>query len=205
MGNPLGLQTTVTAGVVSAVGRALRAETGHLIEGMIQTDAALNPGSSGGPLVNVSGEVVGVNTAVVAPAQGICFAIPSTRARHVADVLIAEGRIRRGFLGIGGQDIAFREDAARQLDLPADSAVLVVGIEPNGPAQLAGVRLGDVILDFNDAPVRGIDDLHRQLESCMGADVHLGLLRAEDGKPVRLSVQARPEESPAQLVPAGIE
>jgi S1-C subfamily serine protease len=205
VGNPLGLQTTVTAGVVSAVGRSLRGETGHLIEDMIQTDAALNPGSSGGPLVNVAGEVVGVNTAVVAPAQGICFAIPSVTARYTADVLIRDGRIRRGFLGIGGQNVGFTPELKKQLDLPADTGVLIIALEPKGPAERAKVHEGDVLFALDGKPVTGIDDLFRMLQTCIGAHVRLDLLRAHDDTPERITVEVVPEESPAGLVPAGIE
>jgi S1-C subfamily serine protease len=205
IGNPLGLQTTVTAGVVSAVGRSLRGETGHLIEDMIQTDAALNPGSSGGPLVNVDGEVVGVNTAVVAPAQGICFAIPSVTASYIADVLIQQGRIERGFLGIGGQNVAFTPELVKQLDLPASSGVLIVALEPKGPAEHAGMHEGDVMLALDGKPVTGLDDLFRRLQTCIGAQVQIDLLRAKDDTPEWITVRAVPEASPQGLVPAGVE
>jgi S1-C subfamily serine protease len=205
IGNALGLQTTVTAGVVSAIGRSLPAATGHLIDGMIQTDAALNPGSSGGPLVNVDCEVVGVNTAVVAPAQGICFAIPSATVCRVVDVLIAEGHFRRGFLGIGGQEIQFRPDAVERFGLPSDGAVLIMGLEQGGPAQMAGVKEGDVLLSLDGQPVDTLDALHRLLEPHIGETMTASLLRAKDDSAERLEVQVVTTESPRAVVPAGVE
>jgi len=149
IGNPYGFQATVTAGVVSALGRSLRSQSGRLIDGVIQTDAALNPGNSGGPLVNSRGEVIGVNTAIIASAQGICFAIPINTAKYVAGELIRRGKIRRAYLGFAGQDVR--------------NGILVLGIEPRSPAEEAGVEAGDRIVRFNGAPVSGIDDLHRLL------------------------------------------
>ncbi len=205
VGNPLGLQTTVTAGVVSALGRSLRAETGHLIDEMIQTDAALNPGSSGGPLVTVEGEVVGMNTAIVAPAQGICFAIPSSTLTYVADVLIREGRIRRGFLGIGGQNVSFVQELVKRLKNRETSGVLIVAIEPKGPAERAGIRAGDVIVDMDGEKIENADALHKKLEKCIGCTVRIEVLRAHGNDVERVTVDAVPEESPTAAVPAGIE
>jgi S1-C subfamily serine protease len=205
IGNPLGLQTTVTAGVVSAIGRSLRAATGHLIEDMIQTDAALNPGNSGGPLVNVDGEVVGINTAVVAPAQGICFAIPSATVVKVADMLIAEGRVRRGFLGIGGQNVAFTDELRQRLKLDVESGVLVMALDPQGPAGHAGVREGDILVKLDGNVTAGIDDLHRLLERCIGCHAKLELLRAKGDSAERIAVEVVPKETPTVMVPAGIE
>lgn len=205
IGNPLGLQTTVTAGVVSAVGRSLRAETGHLIENMIQTDAALNPGSSGGPLANVSGEVVGINTAVVAPAQGICFAIPSATIRMIADTLIAEGHVRRGFIGIGGQDVGFTPDLVKHLGLDVETGVLVIALDPKGPAATAGLREGDVIVSLEGQGVRGADELHRMLQTRIGDHTRMEILRAKDDSAERLALEVVPIAAPQMPVPVGVE
>jgi S1-C subfamily serine protease len=163
IGNPYGFQCTVTAGVVSALGRSLRSSSGRLIDNVIQTDAALNPGNSGGPLVTSSGEVVGVNTAVILPAQGICFAIASNTAQFVASRLIRDGRIRRGYIGVGCQDVPLPRRVARFHGLSSESGVLVVSVEPDSPAQRAGVQEGDVITALDDQPVAAVDDLHRLL------------------------------------------
>ncbi len=163
IGNPLGFQTTVTAGVVSALGRSLRASSGRLIDDVVQTDAALNPGNSGGPLVDSRGAVIGVNTAIIRGAQGICFAIAVDTARFVATRLMSEGRVRRSVLGLGGQNLSIRRQVVRFHDLPVESGVLVLGIEPGGPAESAGIRERDVVIAFDDRPVAGIDDLHRAL------------------------------------------
>jgi S1-C subfamily serine protease len=163
IGNPLGFQATVTAGVVSAVGRSLRAQTGRLMDGLVQTDAALNPGNSGGPLVSSRGEVIGVNTAVILPAQGLCFAIPSDTALFVAGRLIKDGRIRRGYLGLGGQTAPLPRAVARFNRLASDTGVLVLSVEPGGPAAEAGVLDGDLIVGLAGRPVTGIDDLMRLL------------------------------------------
>ncbi|MBI4004439.1 MAG: trypsin-like peptidase domain-containing protein [Candidatus Omnitrophica bacterium] len=170
IGNPYGFQCTVTAGVISALGRSFRAESGRLIDEVIQTDAALNPGNSGGPLVTARGEVVGVNTAVVLPAQGICFAIPSNTAKFVAGQLLTAGRIRRGSLGVGGQNVPLPQGIVRFNRLTVDSGILVVWVEPGSPAARAGVREGDVIVGFGDRGVATIDDLHRAL-----TDQHIGV------------------------------
>ena len=163
IGNPYGFQCSVTAGVVSAVGRALRSRTGRLMDNVIQTDAALNPGNSGGPLVSSRGEVVGVNTAVILPAQGLCFAIPIHTARFVVGRLIKDGRIRRGFLGLGGQTVPLPRHLARRHALASPSGVLVVSVERSGPAAAAGIGEGDVIVGLGDQPVATIDDLQRLL------------------------------------------
>jgi S1-C subfamily serine protease len=177
IGNPLGFSHTVTAGVVSAVGRAFRTTSGRLIDNIIQTDAALNPGNSGGPLVNLRGEVVGVNTATILPAQGICLAIPSCTAAFVAARLIRDGRIRRGYLGIGGQAVALPPGLARLHQL-SPGAVLVASIEAGGPAHRAGVREGDAIVRAGETPVTTVDDLHGLLtEWEPGSAVPLTILR----------------------------
>jgi S1-C subfamily serine protease len=178
IGNPLGFQTTVTAGVVSALGRSLRSSSGRLIEDVLQTDAALNPGNSGGPLVNSRGEVIGVNTAIILPAQGICFAVASNTAQYVAQELMREGRIRRAQLGIAGQNLPLPRVRVRKLDLLQTTGVQVSAVEPNGPAAKAGVREGDVILMFAGQTVGGIDDLHRMLTAArIGERLPLEVIR----------------------------
>jgi S1-C subfamily serine protease len=178
IGNPYGFQYSVTAGVVSALGRSLRARSGRLIDDVIQTDAALNPGNSGGPLVTSAGEVVGVNTAVIFPGQGICFAIPIHTAKFVAGRLIRDGRIRRGYLGIGGQNVPIARRTARFHGLELESGIQVVAVEPESPAKRGGIEVGDVIVALDDQPVGQIDDLHRLLtDSRIGVAVVLTLLR----------------------------
>jgi S1-C subfamily serine protease len=163
IGNPFGYENTVTAGIVSALGRTFPSRTGRLIDNVIQTDAALNPGNSGGPLVNRTGEVIGVNTAVIAAAQGICFAIGSKTAEFVASWLIKEGRIRRGHLGIAGQDAAIYEPLARRLKLTQRTGVRVHEVVAGSPAHEAGVRPGDMVIWFNHDTVASVHDLHRLL------------------------------------------
>jgi S1-C subfamily serine protease len=163
IGNPFGYDNTVTAGIVSALGRTFPSRTGRLIDNVIQTDAALNPGNSGGPLVNSLGEVIGVNTAIIAAAQGICFAIGSKTAEFVASWLIKEGRIRRGHLGIAGQDTIIFEPLARRLKLPQRTGVRVQEVVTDSPAEAAGVRSGDLIIWFNHDTVASVHDLHRLL------------------------------------------
>ncbi|MDR0534728.1 MAG: trypsin-like peptidase domain-containing protein [Verrucomicrobiales bacterium] len=178
IGSPFGFQQTVTAGVVSALGRSMRSESGRLIDNIIQTDAALNPGNSGGPLVNSRGEVIGVNTAVILPAQGICFAIASNIAKFVAAWLIKEGRIRRSWIGIAGQNVPIHQRVVRFHQLPLSQGVLVVGLEPDSPARTAGLTEGDIVIAFNGQPVAGIDDLHRQLVAAViGVPTRLTVIR----------------------------
>jgi S1-C subfamily serine protease len=163
IGSPYGFQQTVTAGVVSALGRSMRSQSGRLIDNVIQTDAALNPGNSGGPLVNSRGDVIGVNTAVILPAQGICFAIASNTAEFVAAWLIKEGRIRRSWIGVMGQNVPIHRRVVRFHRLAVEFGVLVAGTEPNSPAKRADLREGDVIVAFGGEPVSSIDELHRHL------------------------------------------
>lgn len=165
VGSPYGFQQTVTAGIVSALGRSMRAESGRLMDEIIQTDAALNPGNSGGPLLNSAGEVIGVNTAVILPAQGICFAIGSNTAHFVAGWLIKEGRIRRSSIGIAGQNVPLHPRVVRFHKLEADRGVLVMEVEPNSPAALAGVAEGDTVVGFKGHAIATIDDLQKQLSA----------------------------------------
>jgi S1-C subfamily serine protease len=163
IGSPYGFQQTVTAGVVSALGRSMRAQSGRLMDNIIQTDAALNPGNSGGPLVNSRGEVIGVNTAVILPAQGICFAIASNTAELVAAWLIKEGRIRRSWVGVAGQNVPIHPRVVRFHRLPLTDGVLVVGVEPESPAVKAGLHEGDIIVGFKNQPIASIDQFQRCL------------------------------------------
>ena len=181
IGNPYGFQATVTTGVVSALGRSLRAKTGRLIDNMIQTDAVLNPGNSGGPLVDSHGRVVGINTAIIAQAQGLGFAIPVNTAKWVVGQLIKEGRVHRAFLGIGGQVRPLPAHLVHTYYLPTNTGVEVTELPPTGPAYRAGLRPGDVIVRFEGQPVSGIDDLHRLLNrATVGSQVTLGVLRGND-------------------------
>jgi S1-C subfamily serine protease len=194
IGNPYGFQCTVTAGVVSALGRSLRSQSGRLIDNVIQTDAALNPGNSGGPLVTSRGEVIGVNTAVILPAQGICFAIGINTATFVAGRLIKDGRIKRGYIGVAGQNVPLLRHLVRRHTLPVTSGILVLSVEPHSPAQRAGVHPGDVLVGYAGRTVAGIDDLHRLLvEEQVGIPAPLMVLRA--GEILRLEIVA--EESPS--------
>ncbi len=192
IGNPYGFQATVTAGVVSALGRSFRANTGRLMDDILQTDAALNPGNSGGPLVNSRGEVIGVNTAVILPAQGLCFAIGIDTAKHVAAWLIKEGRIRRSYLGLGGQNVPLHRRLARFHQIPISSAVLVISVEPDSPASQAGIREGDLLVQFNGADVPSIDALHKLLTAeRIGVPSELTLLRGTE----KLALTVTPSES----------
>ncbi len=178
IGNPLGFQYTVTAGVVSALGRTLRSESGRLIDDVIQTDAALNPGNSGGPLVDSNGKVIGVNTAVILSAQGLCFAVAANLAKYVVGKLILEGKVRRGFIGISGQFVRLHQNIVKHLQLKVKSGVLVQELEADNPAYNSELTPGDVIIGLNEHDVHTIDDLHRLLdESSIGKRVTLNVLR----------------------------
>jgi S1-C subfamily serine protease len=163
IGNPYGFHHTVTTGVISALGRSLRAQSGRLMDDIIQTDTALNPGNSGGPLVTSRGEVVGINTAMILPAHGLSFAIASNTARFVAGKLIRDGRIRRSYVGVAGQNVPVSRAIARDNGLAVSSGVFVVSVEPGSPAAAAGLRDGDVLLACGGVAITGVDDLHRQL------------------------------------------
>jgi S1-C subfamily serine protease len=163
IGNPYGFHHSVTSGVVSALGRSLRARSGRLMDDIIQTDASLNPGNSGGPLVTTSGEVIGINTAMIAAAQGLCFAVASNTARFVAGALIRDGRIRRSFIGVAGQHAPIPRAVARLHQMTTSSGVLVASVEPGSPAATAGLEPSDLIVGFAGDPVAGMDALHRRL------------------------------------------
>jgi S1-C subfamily serine protease len=192
IGNPYGFQSTVTAGVISALGRSLRSYSGRLIEDVLQTDAALNPGNSGGPLVDSRGHVIGVNTATILPAQGICFAIGINTAKFVASRLLRDGRIRRSYIGVSAQTVPVHRRVVRFYNLPQETGVVVLGVEESSPAQRAGLREGDVIVALDNQPVAGVDDLHRLLtDAQVGARCVLSLIRHTE----RLTLAIFPEEA----------
>ncbi|MBI3438808.1 MAG: trypsin-like peptidase domain-containing protein [Proteobacteria bacterium] len=195
IGNPLGLQATVTVGVISALRRTLRGEGGRLIEDVIQTDAALNPGNSGGALVDAHGTVVGINTAIIGGAQGICFAVPSNTAKTVIPDLMRSGRVARGWFGIGGQTQDLSRALVRRLGLDVESGVLVVAVSGGGPAETAGLRVGDVVLKLDGLPTPSVDAVHKLLgRERIGRRVALDVLR--DGARIKLdlAVTERPDE-----------
>jgi S1-C subfamily serine protease len=192
IGNPYGFQYTVTAGVVSALGRSLRSYSGRLIEDVIQTDASLNPGNSGGPLVSSAGEVIGVNTATIMGAQGLCFAIGINTAKFVATRLLTQGRIRRAYIGVEAQTVPLHRRIVRFYDLPKETGVVVVGVEGSSPAARAGLREGDVIVAFSGQPTAGVDDLHRLLTDMhVGAKTSVAIIRRTE----RLELTIMPQES----------
>src|SRR6059058_3915855 len=192
IGNPLGFQASVTAGVISALGRSMHAQSGRLIDNIIQTDAALNPGNSGGPLVNSAGEVIGVNTAMIRPAQGICFAIASNTAKFVAGWLIKDGKIRRSYIGVAGQNVPLHRRVVRFYDLPLETGVLVVSVEKNSPAEHARLREGDLIIAFNSQPIGSVHDLHKVLVSeQIGVSASLTVIRHTE----KLELPILPAES----------
>jgi len=190
IGNPLGFQASVTAGVISALGRSMYSQSGRLIDNIIQTDAALNPGNSGGPLVNSAGEVIGVNTAMIRPAQGICFAIASNTAKLVAGWLIRDGRIRRSYIGVGGQNVPLHRRVIRFYNLPLETGVLVVSVEKDSPAQRAGLREGDIIVGFGERPIGSIHDLHKML------------VAEQIGVPAKLLIIRHTEKLELSILPA---
>jgi S1-C subfamily serine protease len=193
IGNPLGFQQTVTAGVISALGRTMRSQSGRLMENIIQTDAALNPGNSGGPLMNSRGEVIGVNTAMIPSAQGICFAIASNTAEFVAAWLIKEGRIRRAWLGIQGQTAPIHPRIARHLGLKQSQGVLILHVEPDSPAGRAGLREGDQLIGFRNNSIAGIDELQRVLVgSEIGRKSEVTVIRHQ----FQTRVEIIPQETP---------
>ena len=178
IGNPYGFQHSVTSGVISALGRSLRSQSGRLIDDIIQTDASLNPGNSGGPLVTTRGDVIGINTAMIRPAQGLCFAIGINTARFVASRLIRDGRIRRAYIGIAGQNIDVPRAMARVNQVAIASAVRVASVEKRSPAAQAGLAEGDIVVAFGDVAVTGVDDLHRVLgEEQIDKIVDVGVIR----------------------------
>lgn len=193
IGNPYSFQCSVTAGVTSALGRSLRTGSGRLIDDVIQTDAALNPGNSGGPLVNSRGEVIGVNTAVIFPAQGICFAIAINTAKFVAGRLIKDGKIRRSYIGMAGQNVPLHRRIVRFHGLTRESGIMVVSTEPDSPAQKTGITAGDIIVNFAGQPVAGIDDLHKLLsDERVGARTPLVVIRG----PEKIELSVMPGEFP---------
>jgi S1-C subfamily serine protease len=192
IGAPYGFQSTVTAGVVSALGRSLRSYSGRLIDDVIQTDASLNPGNSGGPLVDSAGRVIGVNTATILPAQGICFAIGINTAKFVASRLLRDGRIRRSYVGISGQTVPVHRRVVRFYDLPKETGAMVLAVEENSPAKRAGLRQSDILVALDGQPVAGVDDLHRLLtELRVGASCELTVLRWTE----KLQLNIVPEEA----------
>lgn len=193
IGNPLGFQHTVTAGVVSALGRSMRSRTGRLIDNVIQTDAALNPGNSGGPLVNSRGEVIGVNTATIMGAQGICFAIGADTAQFIAVRLIRNGKIDRSYIGVAGQDVPIHPRVVRHYSLMASTGAMAISVEPRSPAEAAGLRERDVIVGFGRSSISGVDDLHRLLtEVALGDQIEMTVLRGTELVKLQMRPQPRP-------------
>jgi S1-C subfamily serine protease len=198
IGNPLGFESTVTSGVVSALGRSLRARNGRLIEDVIQTDAALNPGNSGGPLVSSRGEVIGINTAVIMGAQGICFAVASNTAQFVLSELIQHGRVRRAYIGVSAQTAAVPRRHARAAGIENVSGALITSLEPNGPAALAGLMSLDIVVRAGGLPVTGVDDLIRVLTGDrIGRTVGVDVLRRGALRTIEVQASERPAIKPA--------
>lgn len=200
IGNPYGFQCTVTSGVVSAVGRSLRTYNGRLIDDVIQTDASLNPGNSGGPLVNSRGEVIGINSAIIFPAQGICFAIPSSIAKFVASRLMRDGKIRRGRIGVAGQNVVIKDEIVQSLKLSSNTGVLVVNLERDSPADRTGLVAGDVIIGLDDKPVNNVDDLHKLLtEEKIGVQATLTIVRMFDKRQLKIFPVEQIDGSPRRI------
>ncbi len=194
VGNPYGFQCSVTAGVISALGRSLRSTSGRLIDNVIQTDAALNPGNSGGPLVNSRGQVIGVNTAIILPAQGICFSIAVNTARFVAGRLMTFGKVKRSYLGLAGQDAPLHRRVVRYYGLAEETGFLATSVEEGSPAARAGLKEGDVIVAYNGRPIKGVDDLHVMLtEEQIGVESTLTVVRRTE----KLELKVTPEEKQA--------
>jgi S1-C subfamily serine protease len=192
IGNPYGFHHTVTAGVVSALGRSLRSRSGRLIDQVIQTDAALNPGNSGGPLVTSDGAVVGVNTAIIAGGQGLSFAVPISTVNAVLPPLLRDGRVRRGYLGIAGQNVPLLRRVTRFHRLDQGAAVLIISLEADGPAIFAGLREGDLIVRFEEQSIETLDDLHRVLtETRIGTLARISVLRGADRREIEVRVKER--------------
>jgi S1-C subfamily serine protease len=181
IGSPFGFESTVTAGVVSALGRTLRSITGHLVDNVIQTDAALNPGNSGGPLVDSRGRVIGINTAIIRPAQGICFAIPINMAKHILPQLMQHGRVVRGYLGLHGRMVPLPKVVRRQFNLTQDHGVEVQSVAEGAPADQAGLREGDIVIALGDHPATSIDDLHKLLTQ-LPVGIPAGVTILRDGR-----------------------
>ncbi|RUT08566.1 serine protease [Dulcicalothrix desertica PCC 7102] len=193
IGNPYGFQATVTSGVISATGRSFRSRSGRLIDNMIQTDAALNPGNSGGPLVTSHGEVIGINTAVILSAQGLCFAVPINTAKLIIPSLLKDGKVRRGYIGIGGQNVELPRRLVLYHELNKERGILIISTETKSPAQKAGLREGDVIVGFNSQPIASVDELHKFLtHERVGARQYVTILRQNQ----KLVLEIIPEESP---------
>ncbi len=192
IGNPYGFQHSVSSGVVSALGRSLRAKSGRLIEHVIQTDVALNPGNSGGPLVDSRGRVVGVNTAIIAGGQGLSFAVPIGTVEAVLPALLRDGKVRRGYLGVAGQDVPLLRRVSRFYKLAQETGVLVIAAEPDGPGRAAGLREGDILVSLDEHPVTSLDDIHRLLtEERIGQRVILGVLRGSERLDIGLTIADR--------------
>src|SRR5207245_624230 len=180
IGSPFAFDSTVTAGVVSALGRTLRSITGHLVDNVIQTDAALNPGNSGGPLVDSKGQVIGINTAIIQPAQGICFAIPINMAKHILPQLLQHGRVVRGYLGVHGRNVPIPPALVRKFEIVQATGVEVLSVEADGPAEQAGILEDDIIVSLGEQPTSSIDDLHKLLMQLpVGVPAPVVMLRGE--------------------------